>query len=105
MTVLPVDAPQLFVEALAESSVDVLPAVDEAVAAVAVDFVAFDAVEVAVVTPDAMQAPSTAVAATLATPVSTRDRAAGLRRRGRGFVAFVMVAIIRMAGKQPSKRT
>ncbi len=109
--VLPVEAPQVPDDELdAAVDVDVVDEVVEAVEAVvapaAVDLVDFDAVlEVVAVTPDAMQAPSTAVAATLATPVSTRDRAAGRRRRGRGFVAFVMPIMMRTAGKQSSKRT
>ena len=106
----------LAVEALQSSDEDVdaelpvlVPLLEEVVAVVAaaVDFVDFVAVplEEEVVAPVAMQAPRTAVAATLATPVSTRDRAAGLRRRGRGLVGFVMATIIRIPGKQPSKRT
>lgn len=105
--VLPVDALQSPDDEAVEMEVLVL---DEPVAA-AVDFVdlvlvALDEVdEPEVVEPVAMQAPRTAVAATLATPVSTRDRAAGLRRRGRGFDEFVMATMIRIPGKQPSKRT
>lgn len=107
--VLPVEAPQLSDDDAVEVGVLVLDAVadEAAVAALAVDFVDFVLVAVApvLVAPVAMQAPRTAVAATLATPVSTRDRAAGLRRRGRGLVGFVMATIIRIPGKQPSKRT
>jgi hypothetical protein len=118
-TVLPVVAPQPFelavdVEAEVESEVAVGAEVAAGVAAVlgfvvplAVDPVAFAAVAVVVpaVTPLAMQAPRTAVAATLATPANTRDRAAGLRRRGRGLRSLFMDPIIRMPGKRWSKRT
>jgi hypothetical protein len=104
--VLPVEALQSFDEVAVDEELPVLVPVLAEVAA-AVDFADFMAVpfEETVVAPVAMQAPRTAVAATLATPVSTRDRAAGLRRRGRGLVGFVMATIIRIPGKRPSKRT
>lgn len=104
--VLPVEAPQLSDDDdVVEVELLVLDDVVEATAALAVDLVDFVlvAVEEPEVAPVAMQAPRTAVAATLATPVSTRDRAAGLRRRGRGFGEFVMATMIRIPGKRPSK--
>lgn len=61
---------------------------------------------VAVVVPAAMQAPSTAVATTLAAPAATRERAAG-RRRGRLGLGCsgcsLMAPIIRIGGKGPAK--
>lgn len=77
------------------------------VVALAADLVDFAALEVVadVPTPVAMHAPRTAVAATLATPVSTRDRAAGLRRRGRGVRSLFMDPMMRTPGKRRSKRT
>jgi hypothetical protein len=71
----------------------------------------FDAPDVvavgAVVVPAAMQAPSTAVATTLAAPAATRERAAG-RRRDRFRLGCIgcslMAPIIRIGGKGPAKQ-
>jgi hypothetical protein len=97
----PVEALQSFAEEVDVDEV-VAEVPDEFVAALAVDLVDFAELPLAAeveVAPVAMHAPSSAVAATLATPVSTRDRAAGLRRRGRGFVSLFMDPIFRVPGK------
>ena len=107
--VAPVEAVQLDDVSVEVEVVDVDTLLDFAVGdfAVAVlDVPDVAAVEAAVV-PAAMQAPSTALATTLAAPAATRDRAAG-RRRDRFGVGWVgsslMGPIIRIGGKGPAKR-
>jgi hypothetical protein len=96
----PVDADHVAFE-LVEVDVDVEPEVLDFDAAAVVFVAAVDAVVVDAV-PVAMQAPSTAVATTLAAPAVTRDRAAG-RRRARCRLVDVgcslMPTIMRIGGK------
>ena len=67
-----------------------------------------EVVAVVAVVPDAMQAPSTAVARRLAAPAATRERAAGRLRRDRFGMGFAWVSlmgpIIRIRGKGPAKQ-
>jgi hypothetical protein len=91
-----------------DESVEVVEVVDfDAVDFEAVDFDDPEAV-VVVAAPAAMHAPSVAVAMTLATPASTRDLAAGRRRRDRSGLGdgrcSLMRSIIRIGGKWPAKQ-
>ena len=106
LLVEPVDAVQFDVVSVEVDDVD-LAVVDFDAAVVDAPDVP-EVLAVVAVVPDAIQAPSTAVATRLAAPAATRERAAGRRRRDRfgmgNASCSLMSTIIRMSGKGPAKR-